>query len=81
MRLKPWGNAEQALYLGSFRGRPVFAAEGILPDGSPNGVAFLELRSLFGQLETGLYEIALLGEHLIEWDIHRVGSAADAANP
>lgn len=61
-------HAEQALYLGSFRGRPCFAAEGILPDGDPNGLAFLELRSLFGQLETGLYEIALLGEHLIQWD-------------
>jgi NAD+ diphosphatase len=56
------------LYLGSYRGRPCYAAEGSMPAESPSGPAFQELRTLFGQLEEPFYEIALLGVHLIEWD-------------
>ncbi len=56
------------LYLGSYRGRPCYSAEGKLPDENSSGAAFQELRSLFGQLEDAFYEIALFGVHLIEWD-------------
>jgi NAD+ diphosphatase len=59
---------EQSLFLGSFRGHSCFAAEGILPDGKSAGAMFQELRSLFGCLEIEFYEIALLGEHLVQWD-------------
>jgi NAD+ diphosphatase len=56
------------LYLGSFQGRPCYAAEGKLHDGSPAGGAFQELRSLFARLEDGLFQVALTAIHLIEWD-------------
>ena len=56
------------LYLGSYRGCPCWAAIGNIADKNPSGIAFQELRSLFDRLEEPLYEIALLGIHLIEWD-------------
>ena len=56
------------LYLGSYRGRPCYAAEGSIPGDSAGGFAFQELRTLFERLEEPYYEIALLGVHLIEWD-------------
>ena len=56
------------LFLGSYRGRPCFAAEGTLPGESSADATFQELRSLFDLLETGIYEIALLGSHLVKWD-------------
>jgi NAD+ diphosphatase len=54
--------------LGSFRGRPCYAAEGELAEGIASGMAFQELRSLFGRLEDEVYEIALYGVHLVGWD-------------
>jgi NAD+ diphosphatase len=59
---------ERSLFLGSYRGRPCFAAEGTIPGESLADATFQELRSLFNLLETGFYEIALLGVHLVEWD-------------
>jgi NAD+ diphosphatase len=56
------------LYLGSYRGRPCYAAEGKLPGDSSSEAAFQELRSLFARLEEPFYEIALMGVHLVEWD-------------
>jgi len=56
------------LFLGYFRGRACYAAQGTLPGESPAGAGFRELRSLFGILEPGLYEIALLGVHLAQWE-------------
>src|SRR5512133_2938244 len=56
------------LYLGLFRGRPCYAAEGTFRSGDSSEASFHELRSLFGRLEEGIYELALLGEHLVEWD-------------
>ena len=61
-------NVERRLFLGYCRGRPCFAAEGTLPGEIPADATFQELRSLFELLETGIYEIALLGVHLVEWD-------------
>ncbi|MDM7995357.1 MAG: NAD(+) diphosphatase [Acidobacteriota bacterium] len=56
------------LYLGRYRDRACFAAAGTLPRGdSPEG-SFQELRSLYGRLKEPFYELALLGEHLVEWD-------------
>jgi NAD+ diphosphatase len=57
-----------SVYLGSFRGRACYAAEGKLPVESLSEAAFQELRSLFARLEDEFYEIALLGVHLVEWD-------------
>ena len=59
---------ERRLFLGSYRGRPCFAAEGTLPGESSDDATFQELRALFDLLETGIYEIALLGSHLVKWD-------------
>jgi NAD+ diphosphatase len=59
---------EQSIFLGSYQGHPCFAVEGKLPDASPLSPKFRELRSLFGLLENGFYEIALLGKHLVQWD-------------
>ncbi len=59
---------ERRLFLGSYRGRPCFAAEGTFPGESSADATFQELRSLFDLLETGIYEIALLGSHLVKWD-------------
>jgi NAD+ diphosphatase len=56
------------LYLGSYQGRPCYAAEGKLPGEIAPDFAFQDLRSLFNRLEDIFYEIALLGVHLIEWD-------------
>ena len=67
--IEPLGvDRTRLLYLGTYRGRGCYAAEGTLPDMSSSGAVFQELRSLFGQLEDAFYEIALLGVHLIEWD-------------
>jgi NAD+ diphosphatase len=59
---------ERQLYLGSFRGRPCYAAEGKLQNEGPTEVAFQELRSLFARLEDGYFEMALTAAHLVEWD-------------
>jgi NAD+ diphosphatase len=56
------------IYLGSYRGRSCYAAEGKLAVGSAAGAFFRELRSLFACLEDDVYEIALLAVHLVEWD-------------
>jgi NAD+ diphosphatase len=60
--------AIRTLYLGSFRGRPCYAAEGALQGEKSSGGVFQELRSLFHNLEDGFYGIALTAVHLIEWD-------------
>jgi NAD+ diphosphatase len=56
------------LYLGSFQGHPCYAAEGEFQDKSSSDFTFQDLRTLFDHLEEGLYEIALLGVHLVEWE-------------
>lgn len=56
------------LYLGSFQGHPCYAAEGNFQDESSSNFTFRDLRTLFDHLEEGLYEIALLGVHLVEWE-------------
>jgi NAD+ diphosphatase len=58
---------EYQLYLGELRGRACYAAAGSVQD-NLGGFHFAELRSLFSSLENGLFEVALLGVHLIEWD-------------
>ena len=58
---------EHRLYLGELRGKACYAAAG----NTQNNLAklhFVELRSLFSSLENGLFELALLGVHLVEWD-------------
>ena len=61
-------SVSHSVYLGNFRGRACYAAEGKLPVESLSGAAFQELRSLFARLDDEFYEIALLGVHLVEWD-------------
>jgi len=56
------------LYLGSFRGRPCYAAEGKPIGAGPAQAAFQEVRSLFARLEDGFFELALTAVHLVEWD-------------
>lgn len=56
------------IFLGHFRGRPCYAAEGKPAGESHSEFSFQEMRSLFGRLEADFYEIALLGVHLIGWD-------------
>jgi NAD+ diphosphatase len=58
----------RTLYLGSFRGHPCYAAEGAFHGEISSGATFQELRSLFHNLEDGLFGIALTAVHLIEWD-------------
>lgn len=59
---------DRRLFLGYYRECPCFAAEGLLAGGSQTGASFRELRSLFEILDTEIYEIALMGVHLVEWD-------------
>jgi NAD+ diphosphatase len=59
---------ERSLFLGYYKEHACFAAQATLPDTYQSGASFRELRSLFEVLETGVYEIALLGVHLVEWD-------------
>lgn len=58
----------RSLYLGSFRGRPCYAADGKPRGEGPVEATFQELRSLFSRLEDGFYEVALTAVHLIVWD-------------
>jgi NAD+ diphosphatase len=58
----------RTLYLGSFRGHPCYAAEGVLYDEKSSGEVFQELRSLFHSLEGGFFGVALTAVHLIGWD-------------
>lgn len=57
-----------ALYLGTFRGHPCYAANGRSRNEAPAAHAFLELRSLFDVLDDALFEVALKAVHLVEWD-------------
>ena len=56
------------IYLGSFRGRPCYAASGDIYGKASTALTFQELRSLFARLEVGFFEVALTAVHLIEWD-------------
>jgi NAD+ diphosphatase len=56
------------IYLGTFRGRPCYAAEGKLEDEASSGFTFHEIRTLFDRLEDGFYGVALTAVHLVEWD-------------
>ncbi|MBN1567449.1 MAG: NAD(+) diphosphatase [Acidobacteria bacterium] len=61
-------DCSHGLYLGLYRGKPCYAAETCLREEALPGADFQELRSLFGRLENGFYEIALFGIHLTGWD-------------
>jgi NAD+ diphosphatase len=61
-------NMDHTLYLGRYRGRPCYAAEGEFSGESSTEAAFQELRNLFERLEHELYEIALRGVHLVKWE-------------
>ncbi len=56
------------LFLGTYRGRLCYAAEGSLRDKGPAAATFQELRSLFSRLEDGFYKVALTAIHLVEWN-------------
>jgi NAD+ diphosphatase len=58
----------RSIYLGSFRGRPCYAAEVALTNENSSPVVFKELRQLFDMLEDGVFGVALTAVHLIEWD-------------
>jgi NAD+ diphosphatase len=58
---------ERRLYLGELQGKACYAAAGSIQNNLA-GYNFAELRSLFSSLESGLFEVALLGVHLVEWD-------------
>ena len=55
-------------YLGSIDGKPCCSAE--LADGTvtPEGMAFIGLRQLFGMIEGDLFAVAGLARQIIEWD-------------
>jgi NAD+ diphosphatase len=55
------------LFLGSFRGRPCYAAESRASEHTAGDFDFLEIRSLFDRLDGGAFEAALTGAHLVEW--------------
>jgi NAD+ diphosphatase len=57
-----------SLYLGRYRGRSCYAAEGEFRGEGSSEASFQELRNLFERLESEIYEIALLGVHLVEWE-------------
>jgi NAD+ diphosphatase len=59
---------QRPLYVGSFQGRPCYAGEGQPELRDKARFTFQELRSLFGRLEGGVFEIALMAVHLVEWD-------------
>jgi NAD+ diphosphatase len=56
------------LYLGTFRGRPCFAAAGEANGALCAGMQFQDIRSLFGRLEDELFKVVLTAVHLVEWD-------------
>jgi NAD+ diphosphatase len=59
---------ERKLWLGTLQGIPCYAAEGSIRQAPSSEYSFAELRSLFGELEAGLYDLSLLGVHLVAWD-------------
>jgi NAD+ diphosphatase len=56
------------VYLGRYRGRHCYAAEGRPGGVEVSDASFQELRNLFDRLECDFYEIALTGVHLVEWE-------------
>jgi NAD+ diphosphatase len=56
------------VFLGRYRGRPCYAAEGRFRGEDVSGASFQELRNLFDRLECDFYEIALTAVHLVEWE-------------
>jgi NAD+ diphosphatase len=56
------------IYLGTFRERPCYAAEGEIAGPAPAGVQFQDIRSVFGRLEDELFKVVLTAVHLVEWD-------------
>jgi NAD+ diphosphatase len=56
------------LYLGTFRERPCYAAEGEIAGSAPTGVRFQDIRSVYGGIEEDLFKIVLTAVHLVEWD-------------
>ena len=55
-------------YLGRYRGRPCYVAEGKLRGEDTPESPFQELRTLYEHLDEELFKIALLGVHLVEWE-------------
>ena len=61
-------NLDHRVFLGRYEGRSCYAAEGKPSSECPQPIAFQEIRSLYERLGDRLFEIALLGLHLVEWD-------------
>lgn len=62
--------AGRPLHLGTLHGSPCYAA-GIAGENEPNltdGFLLRELRSLYSELDEGLFRLAETAVHLIEWD-------------
>ncbi len=56
------------IYLGKFRERPCYAAQGEIAGAAADGMRFQDIRSLFGLFEDELFKIVLTAVHLVEWD-------------
>lgn len=55
-------------YLGSFDGRPAYAAELPLDAEPPSGAEFVNLRQVFGQVEDELWTLAGRAVQIVDWD-------------
>jgi NAD+ diphosphatase len=55
-------------YLGTLDGLPCYAAEVDGREEAPSGMAFVGLRTLFGQMGESFFGAALTAVHLVEWD-------------
>lgn len=55
-------------YLGTYEGQHCYSAEVTAETAAPEGMSFLNLRQLFGQLDDHLIRIAGRGIHIVDWD-------------
>lgn len=55
-------------YLGTLQGSPCYSAELALESGAPEGMAFRDLRSLWGALDEDLFLLAGKAIQIISWD-------------
>jgi NAD+ diphosphatase len=60
--------AKDVLYLGDLHGNPCFAASTPRPDTPPPGMLIRSLRTLYGELEDGLFQLAETAIHLVGWN-------------
>lgn len=61
---------EKKQYLGTLDGKACFTAEAALDQEAPQGMAFMNLRSLLGEFGSGFFSLAGRAFQVISWDVN-----------